>query len=448
MDKINELALFAGAGGGLLASRLLGWRTVCAVEIEPYCREVLLSRQREGLLPRFPIWDDVRTFDAAPWRGIVDIVTGGFPCQDISAAGKGKGLAGSASGLVFEMLSIVNEIRPRFVFAENSPHLRTRGLGSILEIFDSMGYDARWCVLGAWHVGAPHRRNRMWILAYDNSRVQYDESVDAKMACAQTTEGDVTDFASIGRDKGWERNGSEQGTRRSETWWAAQPGVGRVFFNGMAIELGENLNVLQSMWEEAGKEKIWEATRRPWSLQEENLLRQIMYGYWISKGESIKERHWQATHKGTEIILRDVRNSRASLCTSQGQKSHEQRQAEFNDALCFLSYAFASRTGRLGKKEARQAVSYMRQAIIQISTMFNASDTFKTAWRSLDSQWKASVILTRWNYEPPLSNVVYGMAHRVDRIKALGNGQVPAVAATAWKLLSDGLIDNKSEVKK
>ena len=86
---MNELALFAGAGGGILGGKLLGWRTVCAVEWEQYPASVLCARQNDGFLPPFPIWDDVQTFDGKPWRGIVDVVSGGFPCQDISVAGGG-----------------------------------------------------------------------------------------------------------------------------------------------------------------------------------------------------------------------------------------------------------------------------------------------------------------------------------------------------------------------
>ena len=86
---MNELALFAGAGGGILGGHLLGWRTVCAVEWEQYPASVLCARQNDKILPTFPIWDDVQTFDGNPWRGIVDVVSGGFPCQDISAAGGG-----------------------------------------------------------------------------------------------------------------------------------------------------------------------------------------------------------------------------------------------------------------------------------------------------------------------------------------------------------------------
>lgn len=162
---MHELALFAGAGGGLLASRLLGWSTVCAVEIDPYCQQRLLDRQRDGCLPRFPVWDDICTFDGRPWRGHVDVISGGFPCQDISAAGQGAGITGSRSGLVFEMLRIVDEARPSFVFAENSPQLRTKGLATIVERFISMGYMGRVGVLGAGDIGANHERKRMWIVA-------------------------------------------------------------------------------------------------------------------------------------------------------------------------------------------------------------------------------------------------------------------------------------------
>lgn len=163
---MNELHLFAGTGGGILGGMLLGHTCVCAVEIEPYCRKVLLQRQRDGMLPKFPIWDDVRTFDGKPWRGKVDIICGGFPCQDISCAGKGAGIEGERSGLWSEFARIISEVRPRYAFVENSPMLAVRGLGRVLGDLSKIGYDARWCVMGADDVGAPHIRKRMWILAY------------------------------------------------------------------------------------------------------------------------------------------------------------------------------------------------------------------------------------------------------------------------------------------
>ncbi|MGJ7529809.1 DNA cytosine methyltransferase [Variovorax sp. GB1P17] len=162
---MNELELFAGAGGGILGSMLLGHRTVCAVEYNAYARSVLLARQADGTFPHFPIWDDVRTFDGRPWRSIVDVVSGGFPCQDVSAAGGGDGLDGERSGLWSEMARVIREVRPRFVRVENSPMLTSRGLGRVLGDLAAMGFDAEWGVLSAADAGAPHLRERLWMVA-------------------------------------------------------------------------------------------------------------------------------------------------------------------------------------------------------------------------------------------------------------------------------------------
>ena len=164
---MNELALFAGVGGGILGGKLLGWRTICAVEWEAYPASVLCARQNEGLLPPFPIWSDICSFDGRPWRGIVDIISGGFPCTYISIAGKGEGLDGDESSMWYEMARVVSEIRPRFVFVENSPMLTLRGGVRVIADLTSMGYDTKWMVMGAADVGAPHQRDRIWILATD-----------------------------------------------------------------------------------------------------------------------------------------------------------------------------------------------------------------------------------------------------------------------------------------
>lgn len=166
---MNELALFAGAGGGILGGKLLGWRTICAVEFDPFARRVLLARQRDGILDRFPIWDDVRTFDGKKWRGAVDIITGGFPCQDISAAGTRAGLSGKRSGLWGEMARIIDEVRPRNCIVENSPMLLVRGIDRVLGDLAGMGYHAAWGVLGGKHIGLPHHRERIWIVATNDN---------------------------------------------------------------------------------------------------------------------------------------------------------------------------------------------------------------------------------------------------------------------------------------
>ncbi|HCW3748784.1 DNA cytosine methyltransferase [Acinetobacter baumannii] len=163
---MNELALFAGAGGGVLASYLLGWQTVCAVERDAYAAQVLAQRQNDGILEAFPIWSDITTFDGKPWQGIVDVISGGFPCQDISSAGKGAGIEGERSGLWSEMARIIGEVRPRYVFVENSPMLVSRGLTRVISDLAQMGYDAQWARFSASNFGAPHIRDRIWIVAH------------------------------------------------------------------------------------------------------------------------------------------------------------------------------------------------------------------------------------------------------------------------------------------
>jgi DNA (cytosine-5)-methyltransferase 1 len=164
-ERLRELALFAGAGGGILGGHLLGWRTICAVEWDAYARDVLVARQNDGCLEAFSVWDDVQTFDGRPWRGRVDVVSGGFPCQDISCAGKGAGIEGERSSMWKHMARIIGEVLPQFVFVENSPMLVGRGLAVVIADLAKMGYDAKWGVVGAHHAGAPHKRDRIWIVA-------------------------------------------------------------------------------------------------------------------------------------------------------------------------------------------------------------------------------------------------------------------------------------------
>ena len=204
MDQLRELHLFAGAGGGILGGLLLGHLPVCAVEIDPYCQQLLLKHQHAGRLPRFPIWDDVCTFDGVPWRGRVDVVCGGFPCQDISAAGKGAGFSGSRSGLWREYARILGEIRPRYAFIENSPMLTLRGLDVVLSDLAALGMDAVWCCLGVDDIGAPHLRKRLWILANANSPRLAQWSGQRDDSC------------------------EEQSPTERAGWWESEPNVGRV----------------------------------------------------------------------------------------------------------------------------------------------------------------------------------------------------------------------------
>lgn len=164
---MNVLDLFSGIGGFSLGLERAGMRTVAFCEIEPYCRAVLRKHW-----PHVPCYDDIRTLTAERLAddGIaVDVICGGFPCQDISVAGKGAGLAGARSGLWREYARLVGEIRPRFVIVENVSALLSRGLGEVLGDLAALGYDAEWDCIPASAVGALHRRDRLWIIAYPDA---------------------------------------------------------------------------------------------------------------------------------------------------------------------------------------------------------------------------------------------------------------------------------------
>lgn len=165
--KLHGLDLFSGYGG--ITRAINKWVTpVAYCEIERYPQGILLSRMAEGKLPVAPIWDDVTTLNGNLFREQIDIIYGGFPCQDISVAGNGKGLEGKRSGLFYEVCRLVEEIQPRFVFLENVPAIRTRGLREVIREFTAMGYDCRWTCVSAGEIGAPHLRKRWFLLAHTN----------------------------------------------------------------------------------------------------------------------------------------------------------------------------------------------------------------------------------------------------------------------------------------
>ena len=168
-QRISGLDLFSGIGGLTLA--LAPWiRPVAYCENDKYAQAVLLTRQHSGDLPVAPIWNDVRTLQASLLPHDIEIIYGGFPCQDISVAGSGAGLAGKRSGLFSEIARLVGELRPSFVFLENVPAIRGRGADVVVGRLAELGYDCRWDVLSAFDVGAPHLRERWWLLAHRNDK--------------------------------------------------------------------------------------------------------------------------------------------------------------------------------------------------------------------------------------------------------------------------------------
>lgn len=204
---MNVLDLFSGIGGFSLGLERAGMRTVAFCEREPYCQAVLRKHW-----PDVPIYDDVRTLTGERLRadGIaVDLICGGFPCQDISVAWRGVGLAGERSGLWREYARIIGEVRPRYVVVENVAALLGRGLGDVLGDLAALGFHAEWHCIPASAVGAPHRRDRLWIVAHTDGA-----GLQKRLL-----------FTGVQGEKGCHDDGEDAALGH---WWASEPSVVRV----------------------------------------------------------------------------------------------------------------------------------------------------------------------------------------------------------------------------
>jgi DNA (cytosine-5)-methyltransferase 1 len=226
-------SLFAGIGGFDLGLERAGMTCKWQVEIDDYANRVLAKHW-----PDVPRHGDVRTFPTADRDWSVDLICGGFPCQDISLAGKGAGLAGERSGLWYEFARIIRQIQPRWVIVENVRALTSRGLGTVLGDLADLGFDAEWHCIPACAVGAPHRRERLWVVAHSQSLgcpawggITSDEA-ESTQWWRQSSGGDQ-DLAyadSSGRIEQWRPQPiqTQQPAAECGGWWSAEPAVGRV----------------------------------------------------------------------------------------------------------------------------------------------------------------------------------------------------------------------------
>jgi DNA (cytosine-5)-methyltransferase 1 len=226
-EPYKLLDLFSGIGGFSLGlERTGGFKTVAFCEIDPFCRKVLKKHW-----PEVPQYDDVRTLTAERLAadGIaVDAICGGFPCQDISFAGNGAGLAGERSGLWAEIRRLVCQLRPKIVCVENVTALLSRGLGTVLGDLASVGYDTEWQDVSAEDIGAPHPRSRVWIVAYPSGarleRLWCNERVEAQIANTRRA-NDACNAAFIARLHGVGKRGLSaivDGTANRPSWAGQQ----------------------------------------------------------------------------------------------------------------------------------------------------------------------------------------------------------------------------------
>jgi len=326
---LNELSLFTGAGGGVLGTRLLGWRSVGYIEWDKFCQQILAQRIKDGILDEAPIFGDIDDFiksgAAKKYQGYVDVLTAGFPCQPFSVAGKKKGQDDDRNKWP-QTIQCIRDVRPRYAFLENVPGLLSSGyFGEILTALAEAGFDARWCVLGADDVGAPHRRKRLWIKATSQD--------PERSGCVH-----------------WEHE--EGGIQVREQRESGSRGGERV--SGNSSEVADS------------KHDGLDEGPNPRRIKETSNIQQGEMGAETSNGEP--ERCSDVADSNSPRELQPTRDNEESRGWS-GDSGEE---------------------------------------------------------------------LRGWAIEPELGRVAHRVAHRVDRLKAIGNGQVPAVAAAAWTILSGG----------
>ncbi len=373
---MRTLHLFAGAGGGLLADLILGHEPVCAVEWDAYCCEVLRERRDDGWFPGLEVWEgDVREFPAEEWQGRVDCVHAGFPCQPHSVAGKRRG-ADDDRNLWPATADVLRAIRPQWVLLENVPGIVFNGfVGTVLGDLAALGYDARWTVLGADDVGATHRRKRWWCLAYRSGAGLEERTVVGgdDGAQQQAVERDCGDDVADGPRHGWKQGRAES---------AREQGGHDAAERGGDVAYGSH------------------------------------YGH-------------QGRQGGDSGWIDILPSEQSLLGREEGRSGELSRRCDIplfppapDDAA-----GWERVLGRWPELAPAVAVGTSKRLEKQVMLSGHGVEQRQGHARVGEDMGAPEAP------QPAVRGVADGLAHRVDRLKALGNGQVPLSAAAVWLML-------------
>jgi site-specific DNA-cytosine methylase len=404
-------SLFAGIGGFDLGFERAGFKTVWQVEIDPYAQKVLAKN-----FPEAERFGDIRECGSHNLKP-VDVICGGFPCQDISNAGLRAGIEGERSGLWKEYARIIGELRPRYIVVENVAALLGRGMGVVLGDLAEIGYDAEWEVVSAADVGAPHLRERIWIVAYPRSEgrrkiagsAHGDEGQNEGWAEIQVYkssgdgEGCGARNVSYAYGEGLSLTGNTGGIGEAPSgiepraatdgdgWWAVEPNVGRGF-DGVSVwldrcvgrglsneESRRRVEVLRSVWSGVLSESLWRAAGGLDRIQQAQVLFSFVREYEEGSHEA---RLLVEGQKAPEGFLRGLRIQAQAGSASRRSGQGEQLAGEHPDAM-------------------------------QLLPRLLAHDSEK-AW-TFDS------------WEDAVPRVANGIPARVDRLRGLGNAVVPQI---------------------
>jgi DNA (cytosine-5)-methyltransferase 1 len=367
-SEFRSLELFAGAGLGILGTHhLLGWRSVGYVEMAGYPCKVLEARIKDGLLSPAPIFqmhtsEFIRLGYAAKYRGVANVVTAGFPCQPFSNAGQQQAGNDERNGWP-DTLRIIREVRPEWVFLENVTGLLAGShgyFGTVLGELAQSGYDAVWRVLSAAEVGAPHKRDRVWIVAHAQEQ---HRAVKGRETYEPGWMGEIMAHA----DDQWQLQ--PEGTIQEFRGWPGYSG--------------------QELADSSIERKTTAQQRGQWDEP-------------VSSGTPLANANGNGRN----------RQSQWKIVTDE---TGEQAQLE-SDLCCEVGNA-ERQSLALGQGQRNNAQQKQPPAV---------------GAGGQGREW--------WATEPGLGRVAHGVPNRVDRLKAIGNGQVPAVVAEVWRLLTSDFI--------
>lgn len=392
--SLNAIALFAGGGGLELGVHLArrDLRVVAYVEREAYAVEVLASRMEAQDLAAAPIWSDCATFDGRAWCGCVDLILGGFPCQDVSNAGKRAGLDGERSGMWRHFARIIDEIQPRLVFIENVAALRGRGLDRVLADLASLGFDAEWSTVRASDVGAPHGRDRIFILG---------RSVEHAAQLAQREQEHAA--LSLAR------------------------GVTRPFVGGGCDDVGSAHVTRLERWSSGDSECAGERVAGAAGLVMADAQQQQQLRH--------ESRRRGGTGRAGEGEPRDACEALADAESVGGPEGRPEFEGRLRNASSGVGSVPLADTdgGRQRRERSARLFHDLGQALGRDADGRGGAFTVWPAGRDAPREH------FRPDLEPAVCRTSDGLADRVERLRLLGNGVVPLQAAYAWWQLSERL---------
>ena len=472
---LKILDTFAGIGGFSYAAEKIigGFETTQFIEIEPYCQKVLKKHW-----PSVPIHDDIKTFTARPFQ--FDVITGGFPCQDISVAGLQKGITKqSRSGLFYELIRVIRLVRPKFIVLENVAAILNNGLDIVLGELSEAGYDAEWSIISASSLGACHRRSRWWLVAYPNNNGHQGREFETRNKTTTRQDTQIIRPTNTGNFERCNNDGEDKGksttfgnlSKSSNGGKAISTNTERVCNLFKTTDNNKRINSQNKYQENNNRTLVSEGQEgiqlslntelvRDQTISEDNKIR---HGDDNSSDKRMDNKKSNITNSDSKRLQgRVMELSKELQISSHSRKTDSYSSAEFTNTdnngsssaeKSGINEETGNRTSQ-GEKTVSQSKgsseptgSKSFQPISNTSNTFstrtqsNRTEKFKSIWtnaffnskerRTLSPDW------SRYVSEPCLRRGDDGLRGRTHRLRALGNSIVPTVAAIPLQRVHD-----------